>query len=832
MKFKLQKESKMADFSFIRDNSFLTQKAYGPAPGNVFIPPNTVEFPRPPTSADDQYPVGQIWRDTFTPDWYIYDGSDWTNWTPGAATTTTFGSVELSDDIATDYPSTDVPTVTATKDYVDSVAIAGAPAWSETVSGIGQLSTTAEAQAGTNDTTAMTPAKVVDLLETPPAIGGTTPGAGSFTTLGATGAVDFDAGGSWESGGAAIDIGADASTDAINVGTGAAARTITVGNTSGATAIALTSGTGHITLTSTGTGDIILDSDDTMLLDSDGVLELNSSGGVISIGNDDIDQNINLGTDGERVITIGSNNGAAQTDIEAGSGGINIGTAASAQSVSIGNTTGATAIAMLVGTGNFSLDGATATTYTVGASTTTGTISIGGTAQTGTITLGDSSGTNTVQIGSGEGDTTVAIAGGATNGKTVTIADGAVANAVTIGSASGASSLNLLCGTGNFTLDGAATSTYAIGATTTSGTITIGGTAQTGTLGLGVSSGAMTTNLSTGNGAKTLNVATGISGNTLNVASGANTSAQTVNISSGASAADSDVNILSGNGSAGTQTLNVLTGNRAGALNLATGSAAHVISIGSASAGVVTVDTAAGISIDAATASNLSVSGATEDLTLESAAGRVIINAGEDAADTIYLHADAGTGEKIRIHSDQGTGADSVELESDVGGITLTSGLASADAINLSASAGGVDVDGALQVNIASSQADPGALTLAVSNAAGGITHTGKCIYTPDAITSDNAGVAASVSTCLTQITTDGDSNEDNVTLADGVDGQLKIFAVVAAGNAADSVKITPANMAGGSKITFAADPTGLGCSMIFDGTNWTVVGNNGGTIA
>ena len=84
----------------------------------------------------------------------------------------------------------------------------------------------------------------------------------------------------------------------------------------------------------------------------------------------------------------------------------------------------------------------------------------------------------------------------------------------------------------------------------------------------------------------------------------------------------------------------------------------------------------------------------------------------------------------------------------------------------------------------------------------------------------------------MTQITTDGDSNEDNVTLADGVAGQLKIFAVVAAGNAADSIKITPANMAGGSKITFAADPTGLGCSMIFDGTNWTVVGNNGGTIA
>ena len=39
----------------------------------------------------------------------------------------------------------------ATKLYADNLAIAGAPAWSETVSGIGQLATTAEAIAGTDD---------------------------------------------------------------------------------------------------------------------------------------------------------------------------------------------------------------------------------------------------------------------------------------------------------------------------------------------------------------------------------------------------------------------------------------------------------------------------------------------------------------------------------------------------------------------------------------------------------------------------------------------------------------------------------------------------------
>ena len=97
----------------------------------------------------------------------------------------------------------------------------------------------------------------------------------------------------------------------------------------------------------------------------------------------------------------------------------------------------------------------------------------------------------------------------------------------------------------------------------------------------------------------------------------------------------------------------------------------------------------------------------------------MIVDAGEDAADAIYLHADAGISETIRLHADQGTGVASVHLESDVGGVTLTSGLASDDAINLSATAGGVDIDGALQVNIASSENAVDAIVLSAS--AGGI---------------------------------------------------------------------------------------------------------------
>lgn len=101
-------------------------------------------------------------------------------------------------------------------------------------------------------------------------------------------------------------IALNSGTAAINVGTDAVAHTVTIGNVSGATAVAINSGTGHITLTSTGTGDIIINSDDTLLLDADGVLELNSSAGAISIGNDADAQGINVGTAGVRTILMGN----------------------------------------------------------------------------------------------------------------------------------------------------------------------------------------------------------------------------------------------------------------------------------------------------------------------------------------------------------------------------------------------------------------------------------------------------------------------------------------------------------------------------------------------
>ena len=116
----------------------------------------------------------------------------------------------------------------------------------------------------------------------------------------------------------------------------------------------------------------------------------------------------------------------------------------------------------------------------------------------------------------------------------------------------------------------------------------------------------------------------------------------------------------------------------------------------------------------------------------------------------------------------------------------------------------------------------------------GAVRFDGSLMLTPEAITSASAGVAASVDVSTTNITTNGDSDLDNVTLAAGRAGQVKHFAITAVGNAADSVKITPASMIGGTQITFAANPLGLGCVMQYDATagGWAVIANNGGTIA
>lgn len=99
-----------------------------------------------------------------------------------------------------------------------------------------------------------------------------------------------------------------------------------------------------------------------------------------------------------------------------------------------------------------------------------------------------------------------------------------------------------------------------------------------------------------------------------------------------------------------------------------------------------------------------------------------------------------------------------------------------------------------------------------------------------DNITATSEGVAASLLTKITFVTTNGDSDLDNVTLADGLLWQEKHIVCISEGNAADTWKITPTNMIGGTQITF--NGVGEGCTLVMHTNGWVVTSNNGGTIS
>lgn len=125
------------------------------------------------------------------------------------------------------------------------------------------------------------------------------------------------------------------------------------------------------------------------------------------------------------------------------------------------------------------------------------------------------------------------------------------------------------------------------------------------------------------------------------------------------------------------------------------------------------------------------------------------------------------------------------------------------------------------------------AVTLGSGVASFGDAYLGaRVIYDPESITATSGGVAAPLTTSSVAVTTNGDSDLDNVTLADGVDGQeISIYCIVE-GNAADTWKITPDHMIGGTQITFSG--AGEGCILEYNSSvpGWVVKGNNGGTIS
>lgn len=293
--------------------------------------------------------------------------------------------------------------------------------------------------------------------------------------------------------------------------------------------------------------------------------------------------------------------------------------------------------------------------------------------------------------------------------------------------------------------------------------------------------------------------------------------------------------------------INIGGGNVARAITLAS-TGAHTLAIGSVAAGAITVDTAAGISLDGATASNFTVTGAAQDLTLRSTGGSVNVIATEAAADAIRLNAsdaaggidvdcgtnglaldttgamslDAAAASNISV---SGAGVD-LNLESAAGRVVVNGEEAAADAVRILSAAGGLDANVALQMNLDSAQAAATAVRIVASAGAGGIdidSGTGG-------ITIDSAGVLSLDSAGITNLT---------VTGAFDLTAQSTLGSVIVSGGeaAADAVQITASDAAaGGILLTsgiggIASNAVGAAAPITLDAVGVVEINSSGAAI-
>lgn len=161
--------------------------------------------------------------------------------------------------------------------------------------------------------------------------------------------------------------------------------------------------------------------------------------------------------------------------------------------------------------------------------------------------------------------------------------------------------------------------------------------------------------------------------------------------------------------------INIGGGTTARAIGIANSAAAHTLTIGNAACGAFTIDTGAGVSIDGATASNFTVTGASQDLTLGATGGSINVVATEAAADAIVIDASDAAG---GIDIDCGTGG--FDVLTTGGGFSIDGQAAS----NITVTAAGLDlslqgVGGA--VNVTSTQTENDAILIEASAANGGV---------------------------------------------------------------------------------------------------------------
>lgn len=222
------------------------------------------------------------------------------------------------------------------------------------------------------------------------------------------------------------------------------------------------------------------------------------------------------------------------------------------------------------------------------------------------------------------GTNTTATGGNASfGGGTFTVATGV--NAINISADASATTVNLATG--------AAVKTLTLGSTTGASITTL----QSGSGGMSINSNGGALAILSGTGA--MSISADAAATTLNIGTGAAAKAVTL----GSSNTTSATTILAGSGGINIDGVTLINDSVNSNTSINTGTSTGTVTIGNALAGAINVDTGAGISLDAVTASNFTVTGAA-DLTLASTAGSVIVSSGEAVANAIQLTASDAAG--------------------------------------------------------------------------------------------------------------------------------------------------------------------------------------------
>lgn len=268
----------------------------------------------------------------------------------------------------------------------------------------------------------------------------------TLTATNAAGGIDLNAGtnGFTADSTGAISLDAAAASN-FSIATTGAGQDLTLAVTGATDSSVIVSSTGTnandaIQLTATA-GGLTASINNNVIIDSTaGQIDINAAAGVINIGNDDVDQNINIGTQGERTIAIGNGVGAAGVTIDAGTGGISLDAAAASNfTTSAGNIVINSAAALDVDAADaitidssgagVSIDAAAASNFTTSAGALTldgnGGVNIAGNAAEIDMTT-----TGTIDINSGPLD--IDATGGAGNAA-VTLDTDDTTNGISIG---------------------------------------------------------------------------------------------------------------------------------------------------------------------------------------------------------------------------------------------------------------------------------------------------------------------------------------------------------------------------------------------------------------